>query len=162
METHLVRLLTLVLAGMLSACEAPPKKSVAGAATAPLGDLNLLRAEVPEILIEALKKPYAVPRDQGCPALAAEIRALDDVLGPDLDAKPAAHDPTLSEKGAAEAETSLLDAIRRTAEGLIPYRSWVRKISGAEQYEKYLATTVAAGNARRAFLKGIQSARRCH
>ncbi len=151
----------IMFAVLLAGCAAPPQRSVAGAATTPLSDLNLLRAEVPPVLQSALKAPYAVPRDQSCAALAASIRELDDVLGPDFDHLRKEPEPTLSERGATEAEKSLLDAIRRTAEGLVPYRSWVRKLSGAEQHEKFVASTVAAGNARRAFLKGLRSARHC-
>ena len=151
----------------LGGCASPPKPSVAGSVAAPLADLNLLRSEVPPVLLEALRNPYELPADQGCVDLQRQIRALDEVLGPDLEPPRTAEGkdgrgerPAL-DLSAADAENALLAAIRRTAEGLVPYRSWVRKISGAEQYEKYLATTVAAGNIRRAFLKGLRIAQRC-
>ena len=61
------------LALALAACASPQKtgSDVADAATAPLADLNLVRADIPPALAEALKAPYRAPAD-GCEALAAE------------------------------------------------------------------------------------------
>jgi hypothetical protein len=51
--------------------------------------------------------------------------------------------------------------VQRTAEGLIPFRSWVRKLSGAEKHAKQVSACVAAGTARRAFLKGLATSQHC-
>jgi len=40
-------------------------------------------------------------------------------------------------------------------ESLIPYRSWVRKLSGAERASKAVAAAISAGMVRRGFLKGM-------
>src|SRR6266480_371568 len=52
-------------------------------------------------------------------------------------------------------------ALRHTAEGVVPFRGWVRKLSGAERYSKQVAAAIAAGTARRAFLKGLGVSKEC-
>jgi len=51
--------------------------------------------------------------------------------------------------------------LRSTTEGLVPFRGWVRKLSGAERYSKQVQAAIAAGAARRAFLKGLMAAKAC-
>ncbi|MGZ5182034.1 MAG: hypothetical protein ACXWC2_16235, partial [Ramlibacter sp.] len=52
-------------------------------------------------------------------------------------------------------------AVQRTAEGLIPFRGWVRKLSGAERYSKKVAASITAGSVRRGFLKGFAASEHC-
>jgi hypothetical protein len=44
---------------------------------------------------------------------------------------------------------------------VVPYRGWVRKLTGAERYSKEVAAAIAAGTVRRAFLKGVVVTRGC-
>lgn len=157
---------SILLAAMLAACSTPPAtpeaQSKAGpqlaqAATTPLGDLNLVRAEIPAVLATAHKAPYAVPADSGCVALAAEVQALDAVLGADLDTPATPSNPGLVERGGGAAT----DVVRGAAEGVVPFRSWIRKLSGAERYAKEVAAAIAAGSIRRGFLKGLGQAAGC-
>jgi len=152
------------LAGMLalalSACATHEPSPVVDAATAPLNDLNLVYAEIPAALLKARTQPYALPAEPGCAELAAEIRDLDEVLGPDLDV-PAPAKPGLIERGADTAGNAAVGALRRTTEGILPFRSWVRMLSGAEKHSKQVAAAIAAGVVRRAFLKGLRVSRQC-
>lgn len=151
----------VVILALLVACSAAPeKKRMTDVAVTPLSDLNLVRADIPPILVEAQKQPYLIKVDATCTLLAEEVQALAEVLGPDVDAaaKPKAG---LMERGQAEAENAAFGALRGMAEGIIPYRGWVRKLSGAERYSKTVAAAISAGTARRAFLKGYASARGC-
>lgn len=150
--------LSAVLA--LSGCSKPETGGLSGAATAPLGDLNLVRAKIPPILLAAQKAPYGPPADPTCAGLVAEVQQLDAALPPDLDAPPAA-DPSLGERGRAEASGAAVGAVRHTTEGLIPFRGWVRKLSGAERHSRLVAEAVAAGLTRRAYLKGLGQAQGC-
>jgi hypothetical protein len=134
---------------------------VGQAVTAPLSDLNLVKAEIPPVLVEAQKAPYGVPADRSCSALAADIQALDAVLGADLDTPVTASNPSLIERGTGAVSHAAVGAIRSAAEGAIPYRGWVRKLSGAERYSKEVAASIAAGTIRRAFLKGLGQASGC-
>ena len=153
-------LLALAALLALSACAKPETSGLSAAATAPLGDLNLVRAKIPPVLLAAQKAPYGLPADPSCSGLVAEVRQLDAALPPDLDAPPAA-DPSLGERGRAEAGGAAVGAVRHTTEGLIPFRGWVRKLSGAERHSRLVAEAVAAGLTRRAYLKGLGQAQGC-
>lgn len=157
-----------LLAVLLAACaDAPPKSSapsperVGEAAATPLSDLNLVRAEIPAVLAAAQKAPYAVPDDLRCDAIAADVRALDEALGADLDTPPSAANPGLVERGVGAAGNAAVGAVRGAAEGVVPFRGWVRKLTGAERYSKEVAAAIAAGTVRRAFLKGVGQANGC-
>jgi len=155
------RLLAIALpALLLAACAGTEEKKLAEAATSPLADLNLVRAKIPPVLLEAKQAPYAVPAGTGCAALVAQVAALDEVLGPDLDA-PAGAEQGLLERGQHLAADQAASALRGAAEGLIPYRGWVRRLTGAERHSRYVASAVAAGGARRAFLKGLGQPQGC-
>ena len=161
MKSQALSRCSLTLALLLAACAAPDTGRVSDAATAPLGDLNLVKAPIPSVLAEAQRRPYAAPADTNCTALAAEVRSLDEVLGADLDAPPSASNPGLIERGTHAVGDAAVGALRGAAEGLVPYRSWVRKLTGAERYSKEVAAAIAAGTVRRAFLKGMSVARGC-
>jgi hypothetical protein len=134
---------------------------VTQAAVTPLSDLNIVRAEIPPVLAAAQKAPYTAPSDAACTGLRAEIEALDGVLGPDLDAPVTPSNPGLVERGAGAVGNAATGAIRGAAEGVIPFRGWVRKLSGAERYERKVAAAIAAGSVRRAYLKGLGQAAGC-
>jgi hypothetical protein len=143
------------------------------AATTPLADLNIVRAEIPPALVAALKGPYARPADASCSGIAAEIRALDAVLGADLDTPVTPINPNLIphsvdyliQHGADLASDAAMDAavgaMRGATAGIVPYRRWVRKLSGAERYSKDVAAAIAAGGVRRSYLKGFGQASGC-
>ena len=146
---------------MVVACATQKQSDVVDAAATPLSDLNVVHAEIPAVLVEAQKEPYAIPTDQSCASLEASVLALDEVLGPDLDAPASASNPGLIERGSGAAGTAAVGALRRTAEGVVPFRAWVRKLSGAERYSKQVAAAIAAGTVRRAFLKGLRVSKQC-
>lgn len=133
------------------------RESVQGAATAPLRDLNVVRAKIPEVLIQALDDPYArPPRSFKCAALIALVRPLDEALGPDIDRIPPG-DENLMDRGRQTA----LGAAADLASDAIPFRGWVRKLSGAEAHDKLVQSAIIAGNVRRAYLKGLGESKGC-
>ena len=166
-------LLTLASALALGACstdmappkpipgQAPPTKTqaaeqrVGGALSAPLHDVNLVRTKIPDVLLDAIDAPYARPRPLTCLEISAEIAPLDDALGADLDQPPSKTNPGLIQRGGNLAGDTAVDVIRATAEGIIPYRSWVRKLSGAEAQARLVRAAIEAGAVRRAYLKGL-------
>ena len=151
--------LALAFTLMLSACAT--RTPVTDAAITPFNDLNLVNAPIPLALVEAQKRPYGVSADQSCPALSTEVKALDEVLGPDLDAPATISNPGLIERGTTLVTDEAIGTLRSTAEGVVPYRKWVRKLSGAERYAKDVSAAIAAGTVRRGFLKGLRAARGC-
>lgn len=133
------------------------RESVQGAATAPLRDLNMIKTQIPEILLIALEDPYArPPRNWKCPALSALVRPLDAALGPDLDNMPPG-DENLMDRG----KQTALSIAGDLASGAIPFRGVVRRLSGANSHEKLVQSAIIAGNVRRAYLKGLGEARGC-
>lgn len=148
-----MRLTACALALTLGAC-ASSEKNARDAATTPLSDLNVVRAEIPPVLSAAQKAPYAAPADRSCAALGADVQALDAVLGADLDTPATGSNQSLVERSAG-------DALKNAAEGVIPFRGWVRKLSGAERYSREVAAAIAAGTVRRAYLKGLAQAAAC-
>lgn len=116
-----------------------------GAAIAqPFHDLGVIQATPADALRSAAKAPYAVPTTGDCPALAAELAALDAILGPDVD--KAAQKP--------DAAGELVAGAVRSAFSL-PFRGVVRRLTGAEQRDREMREAVRAGTARRGFLKGL-------
>jgi len=153
--------MTSILILALAGCTTPKTSSIVDAASTPLRDLNVVHAKIPEVLRDAKKHPYGVPEDQSCEALSAAVRALDDALGPDLDAPVSSSKPRLIERANDAANDAAVDAVRRSAVGVVPFRSWVRQLSGAERYSKEVAAAIAAGAVRRGYLRGLSAGHDC-
>ncbi len=132
------------------------EENLAGAVQAPLRDVNVVRTKVPPVLLEAMADPYGRPRRTTCTQLASLIRPIDEALGPDLDTIAA------EKKGnMAKGKTTAIGAVAGLASDMIPFRGFVRKLSGAEQHDSFVQSAIIAGNVRRAYLKGLGESRGC-
>jgi hypothetical protein len=162
---HIMHPVTKLIAGAalmaLGGCASHTATRMGAAATSPLTDLGIRKEDIPAILSKAQENPYLMPAGQSCVAIAREIHELDEALGPDYDAPAAKNEESFMEKASDVAEDQAVGAVQRTAEGLIPFRSWVRKLSGAEKHARQVSACVAAGTARRAFLKGLAASQHC-
>jgi len=170
-----MRLLTALLGLALTACATTNQKSVEGAgdksakagtqltqaATSPLSDLNLIRQDIPAVLISAQIRPYAVAADRSCATLAVEVQALDAALGADLDVPGVTYEAGLADQGAQAVGDAAIGAVRGATEGVLPFRGWLRKLTGAERRDREQAAAIAAGTIRRAYLKGIGQSLGC-
>ncbi len=134
---------------------------VGQAAITPLSDLNVVQEEIPSALQSAAQGPYAAPKEAGCAVILVEIQSLDEALGADLDDPKASEKPSLLTRGTSLAENAGVSAVRRTVEGFVPFRSWLRKLSGAEKHSKQVGAAITAGGIRRAYLKGRSDAMGC-
>lgn len=134
---------------------------VGQAAITPLSDLNVVQQKIPEVLRFARDVgAYTVPEKLDCPSVQNEINRLDTALGADFDA--AGKDkPSLLERGGDMAENYGVGFVRRTMEGFVPFRSWLRKLTGAEKHSKQVAAAITAGGVRRAYLKGLRQGLAC-
>lgn len=148
---------------LLSGCGAMSDfgSGVGTAATAPLDDLNLRRQYIPTVLLQAEANPYDLRNLNQCSTIGAEIGRLNEALGPDTDEPPAPDGSTLGERAGDAASKAALDAIRDAATDFIPGRSWIRRLSGAEQHSRHVQSAIQAGRMRRAFLKGVGMNRNC-
>ena len=134
---------------------------IAQAATTPLNDLNLVNAPIPALLIEAQRAPYAEPADGTCAGIEAQVIALDAVLGADLDTPQTPVNRSLIDRGATAATQAATQQVRGAAESVVPFRGWVRYLSGAERYSREVVAAIAAGTVRRSYLKGMGTVRGC-
>jgi hypothetical protein len=161
---HWRELIAVVLvAATLGACSssrtADTRRGAVDAAQTPLRDLGLVREEVP-ILLRNLQYPYSTATlASGCPAIAHEIRQLDEVLGPEsFQPGPSRN---IWDRSGDFAEEQTIDAFQNTAEDLIPFRSWVRRLSGASRAERDALRAFANGQQRRTFLRGYGASLGC-
>ena len=135
---------------------------VGQAAITPLSDLNVVQEKIPEVLRHAKDVgPYALPEKVECAAVQDEISRLTAALGPDLDDPNTKGKASLLDRGTDAAENYGVGFVRRTVEGLVPFRSWVRKLTGAEKHSKEVAGAIMAGGVRRAYLKGMRRGMGC-
>jgi hypothetical protein len=149
-------LLSLVAVLCVACSSSGPGQTLGQAASTPVKDLNLTRADIPELLKAAKAAPYAMPAERSCPALAEQVRALDTLLEPDWDAPP---QPKGSNTDRATEAAG--GALVKAAEGAVPFRGWVRKLSGAERHSRHVGEALDAGDARRSFLKGMAKGQGC-
>lgn len=156
---HRLKTLTLVAgAGFLLAGCGGARAFGSGLAS-PLEDLNLKRDRIPAVLMDARSDPYREQNLQSCRAIAWEVRALDEALGPDEDEPPA---PVDAGREAGYAAGSLVSGLAvDAAVGFWPVRDWVRQLSGAERRSREVQSAVQSGRVRRAFMKGMGMRMNC-
>ena len=133
----------------------------ADALVAPLADLNLVRTPIPPVLQAAQQAPYAQPADDSCTGLRQEVTDLNRVLGADLDIPVSAGQPSLLERGSDLATHAVINAVRDSTTGVLPFRSWIRRLTGAEKHARAVIAAISAGAVRRAYLKGLGQAQGC-
>jgi len=117
----------------------------------PLGDINLRKSEIP-YLLESMENPYLMPADSSCDKLMIEIDKLTQLLGNDVNS---------ADESQGSMSQTALNAVSSTVGGLIPFRSLIRRASGAAKYEKEVEQSYRKGVARRGYLKGVAAAKKC-
>lgn len=125
-------------------------KKTADAVTSPLDG-----KEVPPKLQAILGDPYSLGGLKTCAALQAEVAALDEVLGPDVNEK--AETPSKAKK---REEMAARVASSAAAEA-IPFGGLIGEVTGANAERRRYATAIYAGTVRRGFLKGVGLERGC-
>ena len=158
-------LLLLVLAGPAFAQGDPgtlqQHDTFRDAATAPLEDLNLKRKSIPPVLARAVADPYDLTGLTRCEPIAAEIGRLDAALGPDLDEAPPPDDRSRGKKVADAAYGAGVAGVRDTTRDLLPFRGWIRRLTGAAKHDKAIAKAIQSGGVRRGYLKGVGMRMNC-
>ena len=119
----------------------------------PIKDIGLMRENPPEVLRDAQKAPYTLAGLKSCGDLKRAIGELDVVLGPDVDA--------VDEQGDALPARLAEAGAKSIVNMLIPFRGLVREASGAAEADRKFRMMVAAGMARRGYLKGVAGNRGC-
>jgi hypothetical protein len=119
-------------------------------AAQPAKDVGAVKTKIPPVLQRAAANPYSLAGLSKCTAIRGAFNELEEALGPDLVADS---DPGKSRK---------LKVTGDTVAGLIvPFRGIVREVSGAASAQRALQAAIAAGFARRGFLRGVYQTRGC-
>jgi hypothetical protein len=105
----------------------------------------VVRDKIPQVLVDARTATYALPTPLTCGTIFTAVDALNTELAPDLDA----------ESTQIKSGMSAADLGKTVVNGLMPMRSWVRKLSGAEKNANEVQAAIMAGAVRRGYLKGI-------
>jgi hypothetical protein len=141
--------------------EVEQKDTFRDAATAPLEDLNLKTKGVPEALARARSDPYDIAGLDRCEAIAEEIGRLDGALGRDLDEAPPPDDRTRGQKLGGAVKDLGVAGVRTETQSVLPFRGWIRKLTGADAAQKKRDAAIQAGRIRRGYLKGVGMRMNC-
>ena len=114
-------------------------------AASPLKDVGVVKDKIPQVLLDARAATYALPAPLTCKTLFDAVDALNAELAPDLD-----NAETQVKSGMSASEIG-----ETVVHGLMPMRSWVRKLSGAEKNDNEVRQALLAGSVRRGYLKGV-------
>lgn len=122
-------------------------------ATQPVRDIGAQKADIPRAIEQAAAAPYSMAGLRSCAQLSQAIFELNDVLGPDYAGGVTVHENRVGKLAEAGGKT--------VVNTIIPFRGLVREISGAAPAERRLDADIRAAYARRGFLRGVATARRC-
>jgi hypothetical protein len=124
--------------------------SAGDVATTPLRVVNLKKTKIPPVLQRAADAPYTLAGLNSCKQIVGQVRQLNAALGEDFDDAHARGHPLTTIRLAQ----SVMDSI-------IPFGGIIKEVSGANAEQRRLQAAVAAGFARRGFLKGVGLSRKC-
>lgn len=146
----------------LAACStgrtADTRRGVVGATTIPFRDVGLIRPQIP-LVLRNLEYPYSTAGLTDCDAVLRQINQLDAALGPE--SYQPGPDRNIWDRSGDFVEEQAIQAAEDSVEDLIPFRSWVRRISGANRAERDAIRAVANGQQRRTFLRGYGASLGC-
>lgn len=137
------------------------KDTLRDAVAAPLEDLNLKQTAIPAVLQRAVETPYDLTGLARCEGIAAEIGRLDAALGPDLDEAPPPDTRSRGKKVADAAYGAGVGQVRDTTQHALPFRGWIRKLTGAARHDRAVQAAIKAGGIRRGYLKGVGMRMNC-
>lgn len=122
-------------------------------ASQPAKDVGITKTKIPAVLLDAQQQPYAPAKPNSCTGLAADLRELNEALGPDFTTNSKANEDKFGKLAEAGGQ-----AVINT---IIPFRGLVREVSGAAPAERRLNAAINAGLARRGYLRGLAVSRKC-
>ena len=110
--------------------------------------------EVPQKLKDIQDDPYSLSGLRYCSAIMAEVRELNDVLGPDVNENV--------DKSRAKKREETAGRVAGSAIGsIIPFGCIIGEVTGANAERRRYNEAVYAGTVRRGFLKGVGLQRGC-
>lgn len=120
----------------------------------PFRDLGLMKQKIPDELEMVSDDPYVRPTKVKCETIVDEIVDLDRVLGSDeyLVASTGDEEGYFT-SGAKMASSMAVGKLGGYA--TLPFKSMVRRVTGANTYERQASKAYQAGQLRRAYLIGM-------
>ena len=143
---RLLLLAAFLLAMPLSG--AAQAQSAGDIAQRPVEDIGLKKDKIPPTLA-AIDDPYTLAGAGSCGAIAGQIAAISQDVGPDFDSGAKARKNAAGALGMAAVSTA------------IPFDGLIREVSGANAAQRRKIAAITLGIARRGFLRGLQVARHC-
>lgn len=130
------------------------------AALTPLEDIGLRKRQIPEMLQMLSDNPYTPPEKIVCDEVKKEMADLNVLLGADIDTPKVAlsAQDQMIEDGTNMISDAVVGLVRSQA-NIVPFRSIVRRLTGAASHEKAVNRAVEAGKLRRAYLRGVADAK---
>lgn len=122
-------------------------------ASQPAKDVGAVKTAIPPALAAAAANPYNMKGLATCRQIAAAFHSLTDVLGPDFKADQVKKENKAGKLAEAGGQTIV--------NSFIPFRGLVREVTGAAPAQRRLNHAIDAGHARRGFLRGLYTGRRC-
>jgi hypothetical protein len=119
----------------------------------PARDVGAAKTTIPPALIAASADPYGMKGLGTCKQIATAFHSMTDVLGPDFKAGETKKENKAGKLAQAGGQT--------VVNSLIPFRGLVREVTGAAPAQRRLNRALDAGYARRGFLRGLYTARKC-
>jgi hypothetical protein len=162
-QTRYVALLALMVAATpaLAQQDAPKQpnrwqatgQAAGRIASQPASDVGVRKTVIPPVLQKAISNPYALTGLRTCAQLNAALKDLNTTLGPDFTAGSTTNENRASKIAEAGG--------RSVVNAFIPFRGIVREVSGAAPAQRRLNAATDAGYARRGFLRGVATQRKC-
>ncbi len=121
--------------------------------TQPAKDVGAAKTKIPPALAAAGADPYGMKGLATCKQIAAAFHSMTDVLGPDFKAGETKKENKAGKLAEAGGQT--------VVNSLIPFRGLVREVTGAAPAQRRLNRSLDAGYARRGFLRGLYTGRKC-
>ncbi len=119
----------------------------------PARDVGAAKTDIPPALVAASADPYGMKGLGTCKQIVTAFHSLTDVLGPDFRAGQVKKENKAGKLAQAGGQT--------VVNSLIPFRGLVREVTGAAPAQRRLNRALDAGYARRGFLRGLYTARKC-
>ncbi|MGB3712432.1 MAG: hypothetical protein WA985_12170 [Erythrobacter sp.] len=127
-----------------------PEPGMREIARTPLEILNIDPDEIPPVLVEAARDPYAHEDMETCNNIVREVARIDTVLGNDFDMAQA-----------EDRDISIGNAAKSVIGSFIPFSGIIKEVSGANDRAAEVRYALTAGMVRRAYLKGLGQSRDC-
>ena len=128
-------------------------KSAGRIASQPARDVGVAKTGIPIPLQKAWDAPYSLKGLRTCRDISRAFHELTDVIGPDFKAGDIKKENKAGKLAEAGGKTIV--------NSIIPFRGLVREVTGAAPAQRRLERAIAAGYARRGFLRGVHQTRKC-